>query len=146
MTTENILLTCQIKSTNNSIALGLSVILDQVTIFETAHVTDTVQIEHEISDADGEHELTFEMFGKLPEHTKITETGEIVSDALLEISNVTLDGIDFDQIFQSLAVYHHDVNGSQAPADYKFFGSVGCNGTVTLKFTTPVYLWLLENM
>jgi hypothetical protein len=146
MTTENILLTCQIQSTNNSIALGLRVILDQVTIFETAHVTDAVQIEHEISDADSEHELTFELFGKLPEHTKITETGEIVSDALLEINNITLDGIDLDQIFQSLAVYHHDFNGSQAPADHKFHGSIGCNGTVTLKFTTPVYLWLLENM
>jgi hypothetical protein len=146
MTTENISFTCQVQSTNNAIPLGLRVTLDQVTIFETAHVTESVQIEHELSDTDGEHELTFEMFGKLPEHTKITETGEIVSDALLEISNVSLDGIDLDQIFQPLAVYHHDFNGSQAPADHKFHRHMGCNGTVTLKFTTPVYLWLLENM
>jgi len=146
MTTENISFACQIQSTNNTVALGLRVVLDQVTIFETAHVTDAVQIKHEMSDGDSEHELTFELFGKLPEHTKITETGEIVSDALLEINNITLDGIDLDQIFQSLAVYHHDFNSSQAPADHKFHGSIGCNGTVTLKFTTPVYLWLLENM
>jgi hypothetical protein len=117
-----------------------------VIIFETAHVTETVQLQHEISDADGDHELTFEMFGKLPEHTKITETGEIVSDVLLEISNLTLDGIDLDQIFQPLAVYHHDFNGSQAPADHKFHSHMGCNGTVTVKFATPIYLWLLENM
>ena len=146
MTTENIAFACQVQPTNNSIALGLRVMLDQVTIFETAHVTKTVQLEHKMSDADGEHELTFELFGKQPEHTKITETGEIVSDALLKINNITLDSIYLDQIFQSLALYHHDVNGSQAPADYKFYGSIGCNGTVTLKFTTPVYLWLLENM
>lgn len=146
MTTENIAFACQVQPTNNSIALGLRVMLDQVTIFETAHVTKTVQLEHKMSDADGEHELTFELFGKQPEHTKITETGEIVSDALLKINNITLDSINLDQIFQSLALYHHDVNGSQAPADYKFYGSIGCNGTVTLKFTTPVYLWLLENM
>jgi hypothetical protein len=146
MTTEHILFTCRVNPTNSSIALGLRVVLDQVTIYENAHVTDTVQLQHKISDADGEHELTFELFGKQPEHTKITETGEIVSDALLEFSNVSLDDIDFDQIFQSLAVYHHDFNGSQAPADHKFFGSMGCNGTVTLKFTTPIYLWLLENM
>ena len=146
MTTETITFACQVTPTNNSTSLGLRVLLDQVTIFETAHVTETVQLEHEMSDADGEHELTFELFGKLPEHTKITETGEIVSDALLEINNITLDGIDFDQLLQSLAVYHHDVNGTQAPADYKFYGSIGCNGTVTLKFTTPIYLWLLENM
>ena len=146
MTTENILFACQVQPTNNSIALGLRVVLDQVTIFETAHVSDTVQIEHEISDADGEHELTFELFGKLPEHTKITDTGEILSDAMLEINNITLDEINIDQIFQSLAIYRHDFNGTQAPADDKFYGSIGCNGTVTLKFTTPIYLWLLENM
>jgi hypothetical protein len=23
---------------------------------------------------------------------------------------------------------------------------MGCNGTVSLKFTAPAYLWLLENM
>ena len=146
MTIENVAFTCDVQSTNNNIALGLRVLFDQVPIFENAHVTETVHIKQEMSDADGKHELTFELFGKQSEHTKITETGEIVSDALLEINNISLDGIDFDQIFQSLAVYHHDVNGTQAPADYKFFGSIGCNGTVTLKFTTPVYLWLLENM
>jgi len=146
MTIENISFACQVQPTNNSIALGLRVVLDQVTIFETAHVTETVQIEHEMSDADGEHELTFELFGKLPEHTKITETGEIVSDALLEINNITLDGIDLDQIFQSLGVYHHDFNGTQTPSDHKFHRCIGCNGIVTLKFTTPIYLWLLENM
>jgi hypothetical protein len=146
MTTENISFACQIQPTNNTIALGLRVVLDQVTIFENAHVTETVQLHHEMSDADGEHELTFELFGKTPEHTKITETGEIVSDALFKISKVELDGIDLDQIVQSLAVYHHDFNGSQAPIDDKFYGHMGCNGTVSLKFTTPIYLWLLENM
>lgn len=146
MTTENIAFAYQVQTTNNDIPLGLRVTLDQVTIFETAHVTETVQLNHEMSDADGEHELTFELFGKLPEHTKITETGEIVSDALLEINNITLDGIDLDQFFQSLAVYQHDFNGTQPPQQDRFYGHIGCNGTVTLKFTTPVYLWLLENM
>ena len=128
MTTETITFACQVQPTNSAVALGLRVVLDQATIFETAHVTETVQIKHEISDADGEHELTFELFGKLPEHTKITETGEIVSDALLEISNITLDDIDLDQIFQLLAAYRHDFNGSQTPADHKFYRHMGCNG------------------
>ena len=146
MTTETIAFTCQVQATNNALALGLRVILDQVTIFENANVTENMQLQHEMSDADGEHELTFELFGKLPEHTKITDTGEILSDAMLEINNITLDEINIDQIFQSLAIYRHDFNGTQAPADDKFYGSIGCNGTVTLKFTTPIYLWLLENM
>jgi len=146
MTTENISFACQVQPTNNSIVLGLRVMLDQVIIFENVHVSETMQLQHEISDADGEHELIFEMFGKQPEHTKITENGEIVSDALLEINNMTVDGIDIDKIFQSLVIYRHDFNGTQPLADNTFYGSMGCNGTVTLKFITPIYLWLLENM
>lgn len=146
MTTENISFACQIQPTNSTIPLGLRVVLDQVTIFENAHVTETVQLHHEMSDADGEHELTFELFGKTSEHTKITETGEIVSDALIAVNNISLDSIDLDQIVQSVAVYHHDFNGSQAPINDQFYGHMGCNGTVSLKFTTPIYLWLLENM
>jgi len=146
MTTENILFSCQVQTTNKDIPLGLRVTLDQETLFENAHVTDAVQLEHEIPDVDGDHELIFELFGKLPEHTKITETGEITSDAILEINNITLDGIDLDQIVHSLAVYHHNFNGSQQPVNVKFYGRLGCNGTVTLKFSTPIYLWLLENM
>ena len=146
MTTETIAFTCQVQATNNALALGLRVILDQVTIFENENVTETIQLQHEMSDADGEHELTFELFGKLPAHTKIADTGEIVSDAMLVINNITLDEINIDQIVQFQAVYHHDVNGTQAPADDVFYGSMGCNGIVTLKFNTPIYLWLLENM
>jgi hypothetical protein len=146
MTTETITFACQVQPTNSAMALGLRVLLDQVTIFENAHVTETVQLQHQMSDADGEHELTFELFGKLPEYTKITETGEIVSDSLLELSNISMEDIDLDQIFQSLAIYRHDFNGSQTAINDQFYGTMGCNGTVTLKFTTPVYLWLLENM
>ena len=139
MTTETITFACQVQPTNSAMALGLRVLLDQVTIFENAHVTETVQLQHQMSDADGEHELTFELFGKLPEYTKITETGEIVSDSLLELSNISMEDI-------SLEIYSHDFYGSQTAINDQFYGTMGCNGTVTLKFTTPVYLWLLENM
>ena len=29
---------------------------------------------------------------------------------------------------------------------HPFFGNMGCNGYVSLKFATPIYLWLLEHM
>jgi len=45
-----------------------------------------------------------------------------------------------------LAQYQHDFNGTGNPTIDKFYGEMGCNGTVSLKFTTPIYLWLLENM
>jgi hypothetical protein len=146
LTSQPVALKFTVTSTDYSVPLGMRVSLDGVVFYENAHVSSETSVQHQLSDDDGEHELVFQLFGKRPEHTKITDTGEIVSDAMLEINNITLDEINIDQIFQSLAIYRHDFNGTQAPADDKFYGSIGCNGIVTLKFTTPVYLWLLENM
>mgnify|MGYP003352455181 CR=1 FL=1 len=42
--------------------------------------------------------------------------------------------------------YRHDYNGTGQPTEDNFFGVLGCNGTVELRFTTPIYLWLLEHM
>jgi hypothetical protein len=123
----------------------MRVCLNGQSVYENAHLVEE-QFEYSMLDADAEHELSFELFGKLPEHTKINESGEIVSDVLALIKNFTIDDIDISQVFQNLAVYRHDFNGTKAPVEDAFRGSMGCNGTVTLKFNTPLYLWLLENM
>jgi hypothetical protein len=90
--------------------------------------------------------LEIELQNKLPEHTSIDESGNILSDRVIELQNISLDDIQLGQIFTQLATYQHDFNGSQPMIQDQFFGSMGCNGTVRLKFVSPVYLWLLENM
>jgi hypothetical protein len=86
------------------------------------------------------------MKNKTQEHTTVDEQGSIVNDARLTISDVALDEISLKQIFFEQAVYTHDFNGTQAETIDKFYGEMGCNGTVSLKFFSPVYLWLLETM
>jgi hypothetical protein len=100
----------------------------------------------EIPDDEGEHEFKFVLKHKTPEHTVIDADGNITSDAVLSIANLAFDDIELGQVFVKQSVYHHDFNGSQAPVEDKFFGTMGCNGHVSLGFTTPIYLWLLENM
>ena len=143
---NNITLEFDINTTNADAALGAKVSLDGAVLYNNSHVTGSYHFSHEISDDDGDHELSIEMYGKLPQHTKILESGEIVEDSLLLINNIKIDGIDFDQLAQNWVEYHHDFNGTQPALLDTFHGMMGCNGTVTLKFTTPVYLWLLENM
>jgi hypothetical protein len=143
---EQITLSFTIASTDYSVPLGMRVNLDGAVFYETAHVGSETQIQHQLLDDDGEHELTFEMFGKQPEHTKIDNAGNIVLDAMLSVLGIEIDGIDINQIAQFQAIYHHDFNGTQVPIENKFYGLLGCNGIVRLKFTTPIYLWLLENM
>jgi hypothetical protein len=127
-------------------ALGTRVIINGQTIYDNSHMTETYHFCHDISDEDGEYELCIEMYGKLPEHTKINDAGEITQDALLSIANIQIDGIDISQISANLIEYHHDFNGGQAAIVDRFYGNMGCNGQLKLQFTTPIYLWLLENM
>jgi hypothetical protein len=145
-TAEQITLSFRIVSTDYSVPLGMRVSLDRTVIYENAHLSDQVEIQHPMSDDDGEHELTFEMFGKTSEHTKIDQDGNIISDAMLSISSIEIDQIDIDYLAQLSAVYHHDFNGSQSVVEDKFYGSMGCNGVVIFKFSSPIYLWFLENM
>jgi len=137
----------KIANSESSIPLGIRIQFDKNIIYENAHITDSVIISHVLNNTvDGDHTLDIEMFGKLPEHTKINQIGEITQDASLTITDMLLDDIVINPIVNSLAEYRHDFNGSQPPTVAKFYSEMGCNGTVSLKFTTPVYLWLLENM
>lgn len=145
-TNDTIFIKCDIATTNPAAALGVKVLLNQVVVYENSHVQDTINFSHEIDDADGEHELVFEMFGKLPEHTKIDSDGNIVEDSMLVLSNFVADEIDSTRIVFDHSEYHHDFNGSQPATIAKFYGNLGCNGQVRLKFITPIYIWLLENM
>jgi len=146
---EKFTLSLMLDSTDYSIPLGMRICLDHQVVFETSHVDAKIHIKHDIADDDGEHELTFEMFGKKTYHTQIDQTGAILSDVLLSISDVFVDEINIGQLLYSTKSnisYCHDFNSSQSPTEDRFHGFMGCNGTVTWKFTTPIYLWLLENM
>jgi len=100
----------------------------------------------DVADDDGQHVLAFELSGKLPEHTKTDSAGTITEDVTVSVEDVSFDDIQLGHIFYAKSMYEHDYNGSGAPIQDQFWGIMGCNGTVTLPFTTPIYLWLLENM
>lgn len=144
--TEQVEIKCQISNSNPATALGLRLSLDNQTIYENSHVKDVVDFEHHFSDDEGTHEFIIELFGKLPEHTKIDGDGNILEDAMLTLNSISIDGIDIFQLLLSLAKYHHDFNGTGEETVAKFFGNMGCNGQVKLSLGTPVYIWLLENM
>ena len=137
---------CVVGSTDFGVPLGLEIWLDQHKLFDKDCVDQTYQVEHEISDNDGDHELRFVLKNKQPEHTTVDLVGNIVSDVTVAISNIKFDGIDCQYLTTTLAEYQHDFNGTGNLTIDKFYGEMGCNGTVSLKFSTPIYLWLLENM
>jgi len=144
--TELVQLAFRISSTNPADPVGLEIWLDNTQLYNSEQVTDTVNFTHDFADSDADHHLRFVMKNKTAEHTQVDSDGNILTDSCICIENLSFDQIELGQIVTDQAVYNHDFNGTADAVQDKFFGIMGCNGTVTLSFTTPIYLWLLESM
>jgi hypothetical protein len=130
----------------SSAAIGAEVWIDQHCVINCEHVDSVISFEHTLDNGGSEHELRIVMKHKQADHTRLDEQGNIVQDAVFTVSDLELDGINIMQIVVDRSEYTHDFNGSQPTSVHRFYGEMGCNGTVSMKFSTPVYLWLLENM
>ena len=142
---DTVKITCTVSTSNLLAKIGLEVWLDDQQLFDTNHVNNQ-QLEWSISEDDADHELRFVMKNKTTDHTQLDEHGKIIQDSRITIQNLCFDEIELGQLFIDHAEYTHNFNGTKDIVTDKFYGEMGCNGTVSLKFTTPVYLWLLENM
>ena len=139
--------TFNLDSSDYTAPLGFEVWLDDNQLLNIDHVTESQQVSLEIdNDEDGAHEFRLVMKNKTQEHTVVDDADNIISNAMLSISNMKFDQITMDYTFSKNSVYHHDFNGSDTAVEDKFFGNMGCNGHVAMKFTTPLHLWLLENV
>ena len=137
---------CTIAPTTAAVPLGLEIWIDDQKLFDQDHVQEHYRFSTDFSDEDGEHELRFVLKNKLSEHTQIDTDNTIISDARISVSDIEFEGIALNQLVTALAEYQHNFNGTGESIIDEFYGELGCNGTVSLKFTTPIYLWLLSVM
>lgn len=118
---------------------------ESAAVFEPAHThefTYTFADSVDLTD----HKIEFVMTGKTQDHTQVDDAGNIISDCLIYIKNKRFEHIDVDYAFDSHAVYTHDFNGTADLIQDTFAGIMGCNGRVKFEFSTPIYLWMLENL
>ena len=144
--TSTFVVSFDLDTTNVTIPLGFEAWINNKKFHDIDHVVGRQQISMEIPDDEAEHELRLIMKNKTIEHTQIDEAGNIMSDANLTVSDVAFDEIKLGYMLTEQATYAHDFNGTGAMSQHRFYGEMGCNGTVSLKFSTPIYLWLLEHM
>jgi len=145
--TDTVSIIFTLNTTDPTAELGFEAWIDDEKFVDINHVEHEHQIKIDLLDDNGKYELRLVLKGKTTAHTQIDESGNIVSDARLSISNMAFDEIKLGYIITEQSVYSHSLNTHfQTKMEEKFYGEMGCNGTVSLKFTTPVYLWLLENM
>lgn len=144
--TDTLKIKLKINSTDYSVPLGLEVWVDDKCVTDLDHVNEPVLTNWEISDDEGQHELRIVLKNKLPQHTKVDADGNILEDAVLTVDLVELDEISINDLMVLNAEYSHAYNSDREPIVDRFYNVLGCNGTVSLKFATPFYLWLLENV
>ena len=128
---SSVIFSCNIGTSNAEIPLGIQVWIDDLCVHEHSHVSETYQICHKINDDDADHVLRFVLKNKLPQHTSVDESGNILQDARLFIKQIQFDSIDCDLVTYQAAEYHHNFNGTGEDTQERFYGEMGCNGTVS---------------
>lgn len=143
---EKVNFTCNLVNKSDTSDLAIELWLDNVKFFDNSVPPGEHPVRCEFEDSEEEHVLQFVLKNKTVDHTQVSENGEILSDALIEINNICFDDINIDQIVYQTAKYIHNQNNTAETIEDSFFGPMGCNGTVKFEFTGPFYVWLLEHM
>ena len=142
----NIKFSLESKWFNN--APKIKVAVDDQVLLDT-QIENKLDFEQTVNLEDNSnHQLTFTLYNKSKYDTVIKD-GVIQKDTLIKISNIELEEIDLMSILslkKDLFYYEHNNNGSTELERYTLYDTLGCNGTATINFSTPCYVWLLENL
>ena len=89
-----------------------------------------------------DHLLEIRLENKATSDTVLYD-GKIIKDMLLNIESIEIDEIELGEIKWSLSEFVAD---NPERETLKRCVNLGWNGSYQLKFSSPFYLWLLENM
>jgi hypothetical protein len=137
---------CTVNTNIPSNPINLQILLDSTVIFDKLICAEEI-ISFDFDEDENDHVLQFLISGKTDSHVVRDDQGNILDSTELSITNISFNEIDITNIIMvSPLVYKHNFNGNESKIVDKFYDIAGCNGEITLNFTTPIYLWLLENM
>jgi len=112
-----------------------------------------IEFERELNEGE-EYRLQIKRSNKLKGQS-VVEDGKIVRDQLLHIKNIEIDEIDIGGLIYE-GVYTPEypepwatqqrTAGVDLPTSFKNVTCIGHNGVWHLKFASPFYMWLLENL
>jgi hypothetical protein len=142
MTTASISLTA--KSNKNS-ELRLDFKFNNKLIESFVLSEQPQQFKHEFDDSVANHIFEIVLSNKRAEQTKVDKHGQIIEDVFAEVYDVKINEIEIGQVFYGQSLYFHDNNSYSKPVIGQFFRQLGCNGIVKFEFSTPGYVWLMEN-
>ncbi len=121
--------------------LDLVVKIDDRTLHIDVSGAKHTTINKEIAIEPGDHALTLSVSNKNNTSTTVDEHENILEDSYIKIKKLLIDDFDFGQIMATESK-HTDINNNITISP----GGLYTNGTWSLSFTTPVYIWLLEKL
>jgi hypothetical protein len=105
---------------------------------------EVVFIEFDADIAEGSHSLKIRLENKNASDTvENDDKTAIVNDMLLNIKSVEIDEIDLGQLIWTASTF---VGDDADRPELKNCVNLGWNGTWSLPFESPFYIWLLENI
>ena len=120
----------------------------------TENKPDVIEFEYEMK-SEQQYNLIINRSGKGRNQTIINEKGDILKDQLLHIKSINIDEIDigalvFDGVYtptypEPWATQQRE-SGNDLRDSFKNVTSMGFDGEWKFSFTSPFYMWLLENL
>lgn len=137
----------EIVGTANCADIQAEILLDKKSLAKYICSVEPFLLEIEMSDIAATHDLQISMHGKNHHHTIVDDNGNITTDASIVITRLEFEEIDMMPIFcQGQTCYIHNHNDQLRPKELdEFYGYMGCNGDVHIKFETPIYLWFNQH-
>jgi hypothetical protein len=115
---------------------------------------DIVEFEHMLEEGT-EYELVIKRLGKNNKQTVLDKNKNILKDQTLHIKNIEIDEIDigglvYEGIYKPLypepwATQQREA-GNELKESFKNVTCIGHNGEWRFTFSSPFYMWLLENL
>ena len=115
---------------------------------------DLIEFEHELAEGE-KSELIIKRSGKLVNQTVVNDKGDLLKDQLLHIKSIEIDEIELGALVYE-GVYtprypepwasQQRRAGVELQESFKNVTTIGHDGTWRLKFESPFYMWLLENL
>jgi hypothetical protein len=129
-----------------------SIIKKQITGIEEK--PDLIEFEYELEE-NKDYDLIIKRSGKDKNQTVINDKGDILKDQLLNIKSIEIDEIDIASLVyegeytpeypEPWATQQRE-SGNDLKDSFKNVTKMGFNGTWKIRFASPFYMWLLENL
>jgi hypothetical protein len=104
-----------------------------------------VEFDHNLSE--GQNFLKIRLNNKESSDT-VVDQEKIVNDMLLNIEDITIDGLSLGNLIRNSSYYpdHPQLYQGKTVDSLEGCVNLGWNGAYVLEFRSPFYMWLLENL